>query len=1075
MTYRLLLQRLCTLLLGAFFAATVCAAADTDTKKTYDLPAGDAAETLKHFAEVSGRETLFAADSVSGVTTRALSGDYLPVEALREMLRGTDLMLVADPESDALAVRRKSDPNVARTAPQTSDRPKNDPKIENGALVLERFEVTEARIDGVINRGLLQAGDNAPLYHDVVTRAEIERMGVSSLEELFRYLPQTSSISTSLQAAGSNTNTSGGLSPSYSTIGLRGFSSAQTVMLVNGRPMPRTGLTDNGGADLSRIPLAAIERVEILPSSGSAIYGGGALGGAINIILRKEYAGRDLTAYIGTSTEGGATEHRFTYLEGKGFNEGRTNLTYTLSYHHRDGLRSEDRGYLDEALRRYGPNSTLTNAQGVSYFEQMILPAFAGAPGTILVGNSTGDLGIPGAAGARYAAIPAGTSPADSFTLTPDDFAATAGVANLQPRNGRTIIYQPTESISLNAILEHEFVPERLEGYAEFTLGRTENGYAAPQSLRINLTATDPLNPFRTDVTPGFVGRPIAVFIDVPDLPDPEYDARYDSARLVAGLKGQITETWEWSVDGTIDYTDNNLNSLNPESNLTTLNQLTPFSDPGPAAPAATRRQVYPILADHAQYPISEVTVADYFGYNRNSFSNGTQKEGNARLLGEVFRLPAGPLRASILGKYTDWTYESGQSLIYSDGYYQAINGEPFSPSPSSSEASREGIYGAIELSAPIFGRDWHPIPFISGWEIQASFSREENTTEGVNFNGDAFTNEQSANSNVIATKIQFTPDIAIRGSYSEGFYPPNWSDVSAPESQFSLPGFFPDPARGNTMQFTPMMAITQGGNPGLEPELAESYNLGLIFTPRALPDFSLNLDFWRIEKTDAIFYSSFVSVIANPDAFGFLITREDPTPDEAAMGWLGRITAVDARAFNASITRTEGADIRLRYRMDADELGDFTFNATATFTNSFELLATPTAPIIEQVGSAGPVHWRGNAAFTWERNRWSATVTARYVDSRFGPTTDPSPSFPGAYPIDGHMLPSILTADLQVSYEQSYSTDTRNWFQGTKWTLGVLNVTNKEPSFVTDGTSFYDRAADPRQRFVYVQIKKSL
>ncbi len=1075
MTYHQMLKSLRAVLFGVL--CTVAAFAATETEKTYNLPAGDATVRLKEFAEISGRETLFAAETVRGVTTKPVQGKLGAVDALKQMLAGTGLAVMVDPQTGALAVRRDSDPNDPRTAPAASDRPNQTTGVEDGALVLQRFEVTEHRIEGVINRGLLQSGENAPLYHDVVTRAEIERMGVASLEELFRNLPQTSSLSTPLQATANNTAISGGLIPSYSTVGLRGFSSAQTVVLVNGRVMPRTGLTDNGGADLGRIPLAAVERVELLPSSGSAIYGAGALGGAINIILRKEYAGRDLTAYIGTSTEGGATEARMTYLEGMRFNDGRTGLTTTLSYHHRDALRSEDRGYLAEAMRRYGPDSTLTNAQGVPYFESMMLRAYAGAPGTILIGAQASQpgLGIPGAEGARYAAVPTGTTPEQSFNLTPADFVGTAGTANLEPRFGRTVIYEPIEAFSLSAILEHEFSPDRLEGYAELNLGRVEKNYAAPQSFSISLNETDPLNPFRTDVTPGFVGRPITVFLDLPDLPDPEFDSRYDSARLVAGLKGQLTETWEWSVDGTLDYTESEVHSLNPEQAVSDLNALAPFASPGPSAPAATRRSYYPILADHDAYPVTDDVAASYTLHDRNSFSRGVQKEINARLLGDVFNLPGGPLRASVVGKFSDWTYTGGQRIIQGNGLYEAINGEPYFDDPSSSEASREVTYGAVEISIPVFGREWHPVPFIESWDIQASLSIEESSTEGVDDNGDPFTNDQSADSNVVATKIQFTPDIAIRASYAEGFYPPNWTDVSLPETQFMLPGFFPDPARGNTMQFTPMMTIKQGGNPGLQPETAESYNLGLVFTPQFLPDFSLNLDFWRIEKADAIVFQSFVQVIANPEAFGFLITREAPTAEEAAMGWLGRITEVDARAFNASITRTEGADIRLRYRFDAGELGNVIVNAGATFTNSFELLATPTAPVVEQVDAAGPVHWRGNAALTWQRNRWSATVTGRYVDSRYGPTNDPSPSFPGAYPIDGHKLPSILTADLQLSYEVPYASDSRNWLQGTKWTLGVLNVTNEEPSFVTDGQAFYDRAADPRQRFVYVQIKKSL
>lgn len=1018
-------------------------------------------------AAQSGRELIFQPSVVRGVSTPELKGVFTVRQALAALLADTELEAVFDEETGAIAiVRRKVPPGTRSTA-------RND----DGTLALDTYTVEATKIDGTINRGLLQAGENAPLYHDVISRVDIERMGVSSLEELFRYLPQTSSVTTALQTAGNNTGTSGGLTARYSTIGLRGFNSAQTVILVNGRAMPRTGLTDVGGADLGRIPLAAVERVEVLPSSGSAIYGAGALGGAINIILRKEYAGRDLTTYIGTSTEGGATEMRFTYLEGLRFNEGRTGLTMTLSYHHRDALRLEDRDYLDRALQRYGPDSTLTNAQGELYFERLMLQAYAGAPGTILIGSgaAASDLGIPGADGVRFASIPAGTTPEESFQLTPADFTATAGVPNLESRYGRTVIYQPTEAFSFNAILEHEFLPDRLDGYVEFTVGRNGQNYSAPQNFSVALSATDPLNPFRTDVTPGFVGRPITLFLDLPDLPDPEYDTQYDSARIVAGLKGQITETWEWSIDGTFDYSDSDVHSTSAEANLTNLTALSPYTDQGPQAAPETRRAIYPIFADHDLYPVSEAVVADYFGYDRHSFSESEQAEVNARLLGEVFRLPGGPVRASAVAKYSDWTYDSGQAYLYSNGYYEAINGVPFTSSPSSSEASREAIYGAVELSVPVFGPDWHPIPFIEAWDIQASLSREENTSEGVDSNGDLFANEQSANSNVVATKIQFTPDIAIRGSYSEGFYPPNWDDVSLPESEFMLPGFFPDPARGNTMQFTPMMTIKQGGNPGLEPETAESWNAGLILTPRFWPDFSLNLDFWRIEKSNAIVFSSFVDIIANPEAFGFLITREAPTADEAAMGWLGRITAVDARAFNASITRTEGVDIRLHYLLRAGDIGDFSFKANATFTNNFELLATPTAPMVDQVGGAGPAHWRGNAAVTWQRNRWSATLTGRYLDSRYGPTTDPSPSYPGAYPIDGHKRPSILTADVQLSYEHPYATGSRNWFQGTKWTLGALNVTNEAPSFVTDGLSFYDRAADPRQRFVYVQIKKSL
>ena len=1058
---------------------TLAAQAADEARRNYNLTAGDAAAALRQFSEASGRETLYAAEVVRGVQTNAVQGEFTALEALNRMLAGTSLYVVQDEKSGALAVKKIVEEPKEKNGPSRPAEA-STAGTDSSLVKLEAYTVNATKVDGLINRGLLQAGENAPLYHDVVTRFDIERLGISSIEELFRYIPQTSSAGTALQTQVGNTSFSGGLSHKYSTVGLRGFSSAQTVVLVNGRAMPRTSLSTSGGADIGRIPIAAIERVEILPYAGSAIYGAGALGGAINIILRKEFSGRDLTTYVGTSTEGGATEYRITYLEGLRFNSGRTNLTLTLSYQHREGLRANERDYLAEALRRYGPDSTARNAQGVRYFEQLILPALAGTPGTILVGNAptaaVNDLGIPGAPGARFAAIPAGTTVAQSLLLTPDAFTATADKANLGQRYGRSLLYEPVDSYNLNAQLEHEFIKDKLEAYGEFTLVYNRKDYSMPQVLSVSLNGTDPLNPFRTGVTPGFVGRPVTIFFDTPDLPDPSVLYEYDAARAVAGLKGRISPRWEWTLDGTIDYGHSTVRSNNPISNLTALEALTPYSSPGPAAAAASRRAVYALLADHGRFPLSEGDAAKYFDNIRYSFSQGMQHEGNARLMGEVFDLPAGPLRASTVGKYQQWEFESGQKFSGSDAWSQLIHNEPFDPGETASTATRKIWQGALEISVPVIGGHWRPVPFIEAFELQGSVSHERDTSAGTDANGDPFTNRQSASSSVVAGRLQLTPTLAFRASYSEGFYPPDWSDVSLPTTSFSLPGFFPDPKRGNTMQFTPNMSIMQGGNPGLHPETAESENYGLIFTPRRLPGFSLNVDFWRIEKVDAIVSTSFVDIIANPEAFGFLITREAPTAADAALGWLGRITAVDARAFNASVTRTEGFDTRVRYNLETTSLGTFGFTASASFTNHFLLLATPTAPIINTAGGSGPNRWRGNASVTWGRNRWTATLTGRYVGHRSTVTTDPSQSYPGAYPIDGGRIPAYLHADVQATYEIPYGGRGGNgWLHGTKWTLGIQNVANDRPAFVSDGAGFYNGVDDPRQRFVYMQIRKSL
>ncbi len=75
--------------------------------QTFNLPAGDAAATLRQLSEVSHREILFAADAVRGVRTNAVRGEFTPLEAGNRMLAGTRLIAMQDEQSGALAVRRR--------------------------------------------------------------------------------------------------------------------------------------------------------------------------------------------------------------------------------------------------------------------------------------------------------------------------------------------------------------------------------------------------------------------------------------------------------------------------------------------------------------------------------------------------------------------------------------------------------------------------------------------------------------------------------------------------------------------------------------------------------------------------------------------------------------------------------------------------------------------------------------------------------------------------------------------------------------------------------------------------------
>jgi outer membrane cobalamin receptor len=272
-------------------------------------------------------------------------------------------------------------------AAQSSPLPGNSQLIDNKEVAqeiakvvnLERYDVSANRINGLVNQSLFITDGTGPLAFDVMTRTDLERLGVTSIEDVFRFVPQTSDYGTALQASINSPSAVSGLTYQNSEVKLRGFSSLQTTILINGRRLQRGNST--AGPDLNRIPMSAIERIEILPSSASALYGGGAIGGAINIIMRKGYVGRELTVKTGGTTDGGGGQTQATYYEGRSFNNGKTQFSFSFDYQHNSALLLGDRDYLQRALDRYPEDTAARISGGWSVFEQYLLPAFAGIRG----------------------------------------------------------------------------------------------------------------------------------------------------------------------------------------------------------------------------------------------------------------------------------------------------------------------------------------------------------------------------------------------------------------------------------------------------------------------------------------------------------------------------------------------------------------------------------------------------------------------------------------------------------------------------------------------------------------------
>jgi iron complex outermembrane receptor protein len=163
---------------------------------------------------------------------------------------------------------------------------------DDEAQDLDRIQVTGSRIKRADIEGALPV--------TVITREQISASGDVSVAEFLR--------DTTFNSTGSFRPQSGSSAQSFAEIDLRGLGSNRTLVLVDGRRAPKAPFVGSA-SDVNSIPLAAVERIEILTDGASAIYGSDAIGGVVNIITRKDYNGAEFTyGFSNPSYEGGETE-----------------------------------------------------------------------------------------------------------------------------------------------------------------------------------------------------------------------------------------------------------------------------------------------------------------------------------------------------------------------------------------------------------------------------------------------------------------------------------------------------------------------------------------------------------------------------------------------------------------------------------------------------------------------------------------------------------------------------------------------------------------------------------------------
>lgn len=317
------------------------------------------ATALQEFSEQSGLQVAYVATLAQNVTSQGARDAATPVEALAQILDSTGLeyqFVNADTVAIGLAAAADnggdSDPGNRRTAGATPrsvmmaqaavERNQASRRVNEGTEEItddkDEKPLEEIVVTGTLIRGI--APESSPL--DIYTREDILKSGVTTTEQFIRRLPQNFGGSTSEFAVDGYPNDDNASADNTAGSGanLRGLGSDATLVLLNGNRMAPTSTIGNF-VDLSMIPVSALDRIDVLTDGASSIYGGDAVAGVINFVLRDDFEGSETAVRYGVDDRGDMKEYRVSQTLGAQWGSG--NVLGSYEFFKRDNLALSDR------------------------------------------------------------------------------------------------------------------------------------------------------------------------------------------------------------------------------------------------------------------------------------------------------------------------------------------------------------------------------------------------------------------------------------------------------------------------------------------------------------------------------------------------------------------------------------------------------------------------------------------------------------------------------------------------------------------------------------------------------------
>ena len=847
--------------------------------------------------------------------------------------------------SSALAL---TGPVMAQTAP-------------SGSANVEEVVVTGSRIQ--------QSGYERPTPVTVIGAEVLQQSNPSSFTQAVVQLPafmNSNSTRSSLDQSARNSASKAG-----AYLNMRNLGSNRNLVLQDGHRLPAS--TGTGQVDITIVPELLVQRVDVVTSGVSAVYGSDAVTGVVNFVLDKDFTGIKGVAQGGVSTYGDGSTWKYGVAIGHGFMDNRLHLLLNYTKSGAAGVEKISRKYVD--LHPFlGPGTTLGTA------------GTAAAPLRILfnVGSNNAapngfiQTGLPGFTNLTFSntnqirAYDPGIRAAGNSQIGGDksSFPAQAHmISNPYIDQGfARLSFDVTEKVNLfGEVAATRVRNDYFTNFASVRFGIQADNAFLPQQAKDALAAAlaagaNPANPNPAATAQCGFGAPVIACytrrIPVEGLPPigTEHQSEaIDTLNYKVGASGELFEGWRFDaafIHGKSEWDNAVANEL----------EAVKIAAAGDSViNPATGQPVCRITLTAPTSPVAQGCVPyNWVGINVNTDAAWAYIRSTSRfkivntisdwmlnITGSPFSLWAGPVGVAFGGEYRkvklSQTSNSDPNILENCTGIRVCN-------PSSGKFLSGNVsasFGEVTVKE-------------ANVEIEVPLAKDLPFAKAATFSGAVRYTDYSTSGTVYTWKAGGTwepvEDVRFRLTRSRDIRAPTLFDLYS--GRTNIRGVFVDPHTGtqsNTGTF-----VLGGGNADLKPEIANTLTYGVVFQPRFLSGFTASIDYYDIKMTDVINTLTPQQVIQLCEDSGGTgptcasIVRPFPFSDRSQ---LNTAISVFAGNINAALLRTKGLDFEATYRMPLDVGwldGDLTWHLLANRITTFKVQGFANDPIRSVLGLTG-------------------------------------------------------------------------------------------------------------------------